>query len=1071
MKKSALFSFLLVLVSVVSAQIPAFPGAEGFGAATTTGGRGGSVYYVTNLNCSGPGSLNYALSQPGKKYILFTVSGVIDCAAEVTWGDCYIAGQTSPGGITVRGILLDDFYEPAGSAQNVLIRHLNSRPGRPEVRPGQGWVLDDALRIDGARDIVIDHCSLANAIDECVQLSRSSRITISNCMLAETLGGHYEYGGMLINYSTADHPKDSISVHHNLWNRIGGRMPEISCEESGERPGDQTCITRPFRFEYSNNLLWDIPIQVYYDHGFNSSNNAYHDIVGNFVGNHAVGRSSYCGPLFNFALLENPDNQFFSSGNSMAGLPAYSDYQLFSCCNDFCQYAPNTQSGSAVIRSQRHSFPSITYTPSLQLRDYMLQQVGAFNGYSAGHRDPMNKRLLHPLRSNTPDTQPVNGTDFYNDAYVLDFSMAPPPPLDTDQDGMPDSWEAAHGLNPNTPDHNGTNLSVALTGIAGYTNLECYLNELSGLLISQTTGAITSLNCIAATHSGQLSPGVIASGVRTQIPYAGGNGGAFSSQRIPSTGVSGLTATLEAGSFVVGSGSLIFTLSGTPSSVGTATFAVSIGGQACTFSRSINASSGLPTLFTAPISQITATTASGGGDVAQEGSSTVTARGVVWATIENPTIALTTKTINGTGSGVFTSNLIGLIAGTTYYVRAYATNGSGTAYGEQVSFTTGTIPVLSTKAISVITANTARSGGSVTLAGSSPVSARGIVWSTSPKPTVQLSTRTTNGSGTGSYTSNLSELSPNTTYYVRAYATNSAGTGYGVQRSFTTTGNTTPPVLTSVIPSAAPSGATVILQGKGFSNVSAVRFGNVPAQSFILFDSETILAVVGTGASGSVTVITPGGTASVSGFTFMATAAPTITSFRPASAAAGQTVLVRGTNFTHVRQVQFGNTSASSFTIIDPTALIAVVGTGASGTVSILTAGGVASQTGFTFLNGTNADNVTYGSNASILPKSTSENSEGTLPQQLESTVRTSLHVFPNPTSSMCTVQVLASNPEATYSLRIIDATGRVIQRIPLLGGSPYNTDLAGQPAGIYLLVLSDSRGRTVDSKKLSVGR
>ncbi len=488
--------FVCCHATKISAQIPAFPGAEGFGTRTTTGGRGGAVYYVTNLNCSGPGSLNDALSRQGPKYILFAVSGIIECAAEITWGDCYIAGQTSPGGIIVRGIILDDFYEPAGKARNVIIRHINSRPGQENLRPGKGWVLDDALRLDGARDVVIDHCSFANAIDECIQISRSSRITLSNCMLAETLGGHFDLGGMLINYSTAEHPKDSISLHHNLWNRIGGRMPEISCEESGEKPGDQTCLTRPFRLEYSNNLLWDPNIQVYYGAGFSPSNTSdYHDVFANFIGNHAIARNSYCGPFFNFDLLQNKDNQFFVSGNTMARYPAFADYQLFYCCNDFCKYNPNTETGIAQRRTTRHTFPTINYTPAAQLREYMVNNVGAFNPFSTGRRDPMNRRLLAPVRANVLDTKPVDGKDYYQDAFSLDYTTPPQPQVDSDKDGMPDEWERTYGLNPGQPDHNGLQLSQLFTGTAGYTNLECYLNERANMLVS---GQVTNVKNICA---------------------------------------------------------------------------------------------------------------------------------------------------------------------------------------------------------------------------------------------------------------------------------------------------------------------------------------------------------------------------------------------------------------------------------------------------------------------------------------------------------------------------------------------------------------------------------------------
>ena len=487
-----IFAFILLFTVTNQAQIPAFPGAQGFGTSTTTGGRNGQVIYVTTLNCDGLGSLKEALNTPGAKYILFKVSGIIDCAAEIEWGDCYIAGQTSPGGITVRGILLDDYYEPTGKAQNVIIRHLNSRPNTEQNRPGTGWVLDDALRFDGAKNIVVDHCSLANAVDECVQISRSSEVTVSNCMLAETLGEHFNLGGMLINYSTAAHKKDNISIHHNVWNRIGGRMPEITCEESGETQGDQTCLTSPFHFEWSNNLLWDIQIQIFYSQGFSPSNtNDYHDVLANFVGNRAVARPSYCGPFFNFDLLNNPDNQLFTNGNSMNLYPTQADYDLFFCCNDFCLAPnnPNLEMGTATQSSTRHSYPSLDYTPSDNLLGYIAQHVGAFNNNSPNRRDPMNRRLLQPLQSQIIASQPIDGEDYFHDAFTLDFVTPPTPPIDTDNDGMPDSWESQYGLNPNIPDHNGTQLSVPFTGIAGYSNLECYLNDLSDRLVNGTVAA------------------------------------------------------------------------------------------------------------------------------------------------------------------------------------------------------------------------------------------------------------------------------------------------------------------------------------------------------------------------------------------------------------------------------------------------------------------------------------------------------------------------------------------------------------------------------------------------------
>ena len=216
MKIPYLFFVFLLFEITTFAQIPAFPGAEGFGA-TASGGRGGSVYYVTNLNCSGVGSLNYGLQQSGKRYILFKVSGVIPCAAEVAQGQVTIAGQTSPGGIIVRGLILDEIYETNTNTDNVIVRHIRSRPKMGTTLPNQGYVLDDGLRLDGANMVIVDHCSFANAADESVQISHSQNITVQNCMLAETIGKHFDLGGMLINYSRADHPQDNISIHHNVY--------------------------------------------------------------------------------------------------------------------------------------------------------------------------------------------------------------------------------------------------------------------------------------------------------------------------------------------------------------------------------------------------------------------------------------------------------------------------------------------------------------------------------------------------------------------------------------------------------------------------------------------------------------------------------------------------------------------------------------------------------------------------------------------------------------------------------------------------------------------------------------
>lgn len=195
---------------------------------------------------------------------------------------------------------------------------------------------------------------------------------------------------------------------------------------------------------------------------------------------------------------------------------------------------------------------------------------------------------------------------------------------------------------------------------------------------------------------------------------------------------------------------------------------------------------GIPTLTTTTVSNISPNSATTGGVISSDGNSPIITRGVVWSTDTNPTIELTTKTIDGNGTGEFISVLENLEENTTYYVRSYATNSEGTAYGNEVVFNTLeiSVPILTTSQILKIFQTSAVSGGTISFDGNSIILARGVVWGIEPNPTVDLPTKTSDGAGEGSFTSNLTNLKENTTYYVRAYATNAAGTGYGNELSF-----------------------------------------------------------------------------------------------------------------------------------------------------------------------------------------------------------------------------------------------------------------------------------------------
>ncbi len=186
-----------------------------------------------------------------------------------------------------------------------------------------------------------------------------------------------------------------------------------------------------------------------------------------------------------------------------------------------------------------------------------------------------------------------------------------------------------------------------------------------------------------------------------------------------------------------------------------------------------------PVVSTAAVTSITASSAVSGGSISDEGSSPITAKGVVWGFEPSPAVDLPTKTVNGNGSSSFTSNVTSLNYGTTYYIRAYATNNAGTSYGNELSFQTLTLASVTTNAATSITSTGATSGGTISSNGGNPVTERGIVWGTTTNLTVETSNKVVSGSGNGSFVSNITGLTPFTNYYAKAYATTVAGTAYG----------------------------------------------------------------------------------------------------------------------------------------------------------------------------------------------------------------------------------------------------------------------------------------------------
>ncbi|MDR1973403.1 MAG: DUF1566 domain-containing protein [Bacteroidales bacterium] len=201
------------------------------------------------------------------------------------------------------------------------------------------------------------------------------------------------------------------------------------------------------------------------------------------------------------------------------------------------------------------------------------------------------------------------------------------------------------------------------------------------------------------------------------------------------------------------------------------------------------ATAAMPTLSTQEVTNINiaAGVATFNGTVLSVGDPAYTERGFVYGVTHNPTIDDTKKTVSGSGTGAFSANVTGIDEGNIYYVRAYATNSKGTAYGAEVSFDyVAAMPTLTTQAVTNINigAGTATFNGTVVSVGDLAYTERGFAYGVAHNPTIDDTKKVVSGSGTGTFSTSITELSEGNTYYVRAYVTNSKGTVYGAEVSF-----------------------------------------------------------------------------------------------------------------------------------------------------------------------------------------------------------------------------------------------------------------------------------------------
>ncbi len=446
--------------AVSTHAVPAFPGAEGFGA-VATGGRGGLVCVVTTLAADGPGSFQDCAQRAEPRTIVFRVSGVIEGPVNLIHGNVTIAGQTSPGGVVVHGgLYCDNVYDP-NDCRNVILRHMRFRNSG-----------DDDVRIGGSDRVILDHLSFGGAHDESLECSRSQNVTVQYSIIAEPAGEHWHYGGLLLNYSKDRFPLANISIHHNVWNGVAGRLPEISCEENPDGPGTSNCAGRRLVLDVTNNVMFDALDPVYYNRctGTNAGNDcapSAQDFVLdlNFVGNVMFRRTSLgAGPMFAPDVARSTSNHVFWSDDL------------------FYLGAGGTAAALALPSvAARMPTPSVTVSPAAGLVAALQRTAGALP------HDPMDTRLSGYLSGSVDARPPAwsgNAGIDRGDALHLSFTTPPAPPADTDNDGMPDVWERAHGLDPSCPGAGlGTLAARSNNGVPGcaqgYSDLECYLNELA----------------------------------------------------------------------------------------------------------------------------------------------------------------------------------------------------------------------------------------------------------------------------------------------------------------------------------------------------------------------------------------------------------------------------------------------------------------------------------------------------------------------------------------------------------------------------------------------------------------
>lgn len=484
------------------AQAPAFPGAEGF-ARYITGGRGGSVYHVTNLNDSGTGSLREALGKSGKRTIVFDVSGVINLKSDlkISKGDVTVAGQTAPGdGITLAN------YTVTVAADNVIIRFIRFRRGNA-VNINDGA---DAIWGRQRKNIMLDHCSFSWSIDEVASFYDNRTFTMQWCTVAEALtnAGHdkgaHGYGGIW--------GGKEASFHHNFLLHLQNRVPRFNGARynwggydtskypntiQAERVDFRNCVM----FNWGTGGCYGGPgggyinmVNNYYKAGPATTNKTRVTQISKSDSNNGgdnpfPGYTSryYINGNYVTAAGDNAENYDWKGVVYDNGIPTVNGVR---CVNDSKNYY-GEGAGNIPIKLDEPIDAGEVTTHSATVA---FEKVVAYAGASY-KRDAVDERYAQEAKDGTATyTGSVTGKkgiiDTQNDVGGWPELAKETKPADSDKDGMPDDWETANGLNPKLNDSK----LYTIDPKGYYTNLEVYMNSLvQDVMIAGNADAIESV--------------------------------------------------------------------------------------------------------------------------------------------------------------------------------------------------------------------------------------------------------------------------------------------------------------------------------------------------------------------------------------------------------------------------------------------------------------------------------------------------------------------------------------------------------------------------------------------------